>query len=81
MKTENRDLRISVANTIVTSILSSINSVKGHEHGEKKRVSPKLTLKSGAKTQKSINYGCNQVAEGSSRKETDVETFGMGPFP
>jgi hypothetical protein len=81
MKTENRDLRISVANTIVTSILSSINSVKGHEHGEKKQVSPKLTHKSGAKTQKSINYGCNQVTQKSTKPPSSYDSFPLYQMP
>lgn len=81
MKTENRDLRISVANTIVTSILSSINSVKGHEPGEKKQVSPKLTHKSGAKTQKSINYGCNQVTQKSTKPPSSYDSFPLYQMP
>ncbi|XP_052092246.1 uncharacterized protein LOC127728680 [Mytilus californianus] len=78
-KPDSRDLRISVPSTIVTSILSSINAVKGHETAEKKQISPRSTQKPASKQQKggSTNYGGTASSRKSPKPPASYDSFSM----
>lgn len=78
-KPDCRDLRMSVPSTIVTSILSSINAVKGHEMGEKKQISPRSTQKPTSKQQKggSTSYGGTASSRKSPKPPASYDSFSM----